>query len=200
MIYDNCPVFISHSIEQVQRRAALACTGAYRDTSHVSLLKELGWPTLSKRREYYKICRMYKLQNKISPAYMVGHLPLNRTDHVYALRNNNDIRVPLSSTIFFRNSFIPSSIQPWNAVDPSIQHCSSLSTFKRHLRNSNFPKANLLTPGRQNEPSQRQAAPLWGRRRLSEGATSRLGVNVEQVNMFVLEICIFCYFAPIIWL
>ena len=27
MIYDNCPAFISHSIEQVQRRAALACTG-----------------------------------------------------------------------------------------------------------------------------------------------------------------------------
>ena len=47
MIYDNCPAFISHSIEQVQRRAA--CTGTYRDTSHVSLLKELGWPTLSKR-------------------------------------------------------------------------------------------------------------------------------------------------------
>ena len=42
MIYDNRPAFISHSIEQVQRRAALACTGAYRDTSHVSLLKELG--------------------------------------------------------------------------------------------------------------------------------------------------------------
>ena len=102
------------------------------------------WPTLSKRREYYQICQMYKLQNKISPAYMVGHLPLNRADHVYALRNNNDIRVPLSRTISFRNSFIPSSIRLWNAVDPSIQNCSSLSSFKRHLRNSNFPKANPL--------------------------------------------------------
>ena len=29
---------------------------------------------------------MYKLQNKISPAYMIGHLPLNRADHVYALK------------------------------------------------------------------------------------------------------------------
>ena len=120
MIYDNCPAFISDSTEQVQRRAALTCTGAYHDTSHVSLLKELGWPTLSKRREYYKICQMYELQNKISPAYMVGHLPLNRADHAYALRNNNDIRVPLSRTISFRNSFISSSIRLWNAVDPSI--------------------------------------------------------------------------------
>ena len=75
---------------------------------------------------------------------MVGHLPLNRADHVYALRNNNDIRVPLSRTISFRNSFIPSSIRRWNAVDPSIHNCSSLSTSKRHLRNSNFLKANPL--------------------------------------------------------
>ena len=87
--------------EQVQRRAALACTGAYRDTSHVSLLKELGWPTLSKRREYYKICQMYKLQNKSSPAYMVGHLPLNRADNVYALKNNNDICVPLFQKLIY---------------------------------------------------------------------------------------------------
>ena len=136
-VYDNCPAFISHSIEQVQRRAALACTGAYRDTSCV-LAKRVGMAYPSKRRKYYKICQMYKLQNKISPACMVGHLPLNRADHAYALRNNNDIRVPLSRTISFRNSFIPSSIRLWNAVDPSIQNCSSLSSFKRHLRNSKF--------------------------------------------------------------
>ena len=79
-----------------------------------------------------------------SGGHLVGHLPLNRADHAYALRNKNDIRVPLSRTISFRNSFIPSSIRLWNAVDPSIQNCSSLSSFKRHLRNSNFPKANPL--------------------------------------------------------
>ncbi|KAK2144373.1 hypothetical protein LSH36_763g00017 [Paralvinella palmiformis] len=76
MIYDNCPAFVAHSIEQVQRRAALACTGAYRNTIHAILLKELGWPTLSKRRESHKICQMYKLLSNISPAYLVCRLPL----------------------------------------------------------------------------------------------------------------------------
>ena len=34
MIYDNCHAFLADSIDQVQRRAAQACTGTYRDTSH----------------------------------------------------------------------------------------------------------------------------------------------------------------------
>ena len=85
MIYDNCPTFISHSIEQVQRRAALACNGA--------LLKEVGMAYPLKTQRILQ--NLYKLQNQISPAYMVGHLPLNRADHVYVLINNNDIRVPL---------------------------------------------------------------------------------------------------------
>ena len=91
----------------------------------------MAYPLKTYSREYYKICQMYKLQNKIIPAYMVGHMPLSRADHAYALRNNNDIRVPLSRTISFRNSFIPSSIRLWNAVDPSFQNCSSLSSFKK---------------------------------------------------------------------
>ena len=45
----------SHTLEQSQRTAALACTWAYRDTSHSILLSELGWPTLAKRREYFKL-------------------------------------------------------------------------------------------------------------------------------------------------
>ncbi|KAK2154732.1 hypothetical protein LSH36_259g04053 [Paralvinella palmiformis] len=130
MIYDNCPTFVAHSIEQVQRRAALAWTGAYRDTTHAILLKELRWPILSKRREYYDTCQMYKLLNNISPAYLVSHLPLNRVDNVHALRNNNDIRVLLSRTLSYRKLFLPSTIRAWNALDLNIQLSRSLFTFK----------------------------------------------------------------------
>ena len=43
---------------QCQRTADIACTGANRDTGHSKLLSELGWPTLAKRREYYKLCQL----------------------------------------------------------------------------------------------------------------------------------------------
>ena len=68
--------------------------------------------------------------SSISSGYMVGHLPQNRADHAFTLRNNNDIREPLSRAISFRNSCIPSCIRLWNAVDPSIQNYSALSTVK----------------------------------------------------------------------
>ena len=74
------------------------------------------------------------LLNQISPSYMVCHPPLNRADHVYALRNNNDIREPLSRNISFRKTFIPFSMLLWNAVNHNIQNCSSLSTFKRQAQ------------------------------------------------------------------
>jgi len=144
MIYDNCPTFVAHSIEQVQRRAALACTGAYRDTIHAILLKELGWLSLSKRREYYKFCRMYKVLSNISPAYLVSRLPLNRVDTVHALRNNNDIRVLLSRILSYRKLFLPSTNRAWNALDLNIQLSRSLFTFKILMRSLFFPKQKPL--------------------------------------------------------
>ena len=69
MIYDNCQAFISHTLEQSQRTAALACTWSYRDTSHSKLLSESGWPTLAKRREYYKLCQLLKMVHGMSPTY-----------------------------------------------------------------------------------------------------------------------------------
>ncbi len=42
MIYDNCPAYVLNKLEKSQRMAALACSGAYRDTSHLSLIGELG--------------------------------------------------------------------------------------------------------------------------------------------------------------
>ena len=89
MVYDNCQAFISHTLEQCQRTAALACTGAYRDTSHSKLLSELGWPTLAKRREYYKLCHLFKLVHTMSPTYMTDSFMVQRADHNhnYDLRN-----------------------------------------------------------------------------------------------------------------
>ena len=96
MVYDNCQAFISPTLEQCQRTAALACTGAYRDTSLSKLLSELGWPTLVKRREYYKLCQLIKLVHTMSPTYMTDSFMVQRADHNhnYDLRNEGDLRIP----------------------------------------------------------------------------------------------------------
>ena len=60
IIYDNCTVRDSIAIEQVQRRAALVYTGAYRHTSSDRLLVELGWQSLRTRRLNHKLIQLFK--------------------------------------------------------------------------------------------------------------------------------------------
>ena len=100
MVYDNCQAFISHTLEQCQRTAALACTEAYRDTSHSKLLSELGWPTLVKRRKYYKLCQLFKLVHTMSPTYMIDSFMVQRADHnhnnitIYVMKETSEFHMP----------------------------------------------------------------------------------------------------------
>ena len=64
IIYNNCTLSIGRSIEGIQRRAALICTGAYKHTEHAKLLSDLGWPTLLARRTHHCLCVYYKLIKK----------------------------------------------------------------------------------------------------------------------------------------
>ena len=141
LVYGNCPAVLLHLIERTQR---LACTGAYRDTSHVTLLNELGWPTLSTRRDYYKLCQLYKLVNNISPSYFIEYLAINVAEHDYGLRNNNDIRLPHTRTLSYMNYFIPSAIRLWNGTDMGTRNSQSLLVFKRLLKIYMFPVTNPL--------------------------------------------------------
>ena len=112
IIYDNCTVRDSIAIEQVQRRAALVCTGAYRHTSSDRLLAELGWQSLRTRRLNHKLIQLFKMTHQISPPYLQSILPA-AVENRYNTRNSTNNSLPviyakLSST---RNSFVPSSIK-----------------------------------------------------------------------------------------
>jgi hypothetical protein len=50
IIYDGSADLHLKRLDNIQRKAALSCTGAYRHTNNDRLLEELGWPSLSKRR------------------------------------------------------------------------------------------------------------------------------------------------------
>lgn len=144
MLYDNCPIYVSSQLEKTQRGAALECTGAYKDTSHARLLNELGWSTLMKRREYYKLCQMFKLISHDCPQYVVDSLPLIRPDIPYNLRNVHNLLVPRTRTLNFRKSFLPSTIRLWNKLDINIRNSVSLPAFKYAMKKSLFPSTNKL--------------------------------------------------------
>ena len=75
VIFDNCSNNDNLRLENVQRRAALVCTGAMKRTETVKLLSDLNWDTVKSRRNTAKLVLYYKIMNAKAPCYLTNLLP-----------------------------------------------------------------------------------------------------------------------------
>ena len=84
VIYDqpNNQSFID-KIESVQYNAALAITGAIRETSRTKLYKELGLESLKDRRWMHRLCFFQKIFFTRSPSYLFSCLPSQTVSQRY---------------------------------------------------------------------------------------------------------------------
>ena len=134
VIFDNCTIRAALALENVQRRAALACTGANKHTSNDRLLLELNWIPLRQRRTNHKLVILYKIIHGLAPSYLTAILPRPR-DAGYRLRSFNNMSLPTPSARLscVRNSFLNSSIKSWNSLDKIIRSSPSYFSFKSKL-------------------------------------------------------------------
>ena len=134
VIFDNCTIRAALALENVQRRAALACTGAYKHTSNDRLLLELNWIPLRQRRTNHKLFILYKIIHGLAPSYLTAILPRPR-DAGYRLRSFNNMSLPTPSARLscVRNSFLNSSIKSWNSLDKIIRSSPSYFSLKSKL-------------------------------------------------------------------
>ena len=135
VIYDNCTIRQSLALEQVQRRAALVCTGAYRHTSNDLLLAELGWQPLRLRRQIHKLLLFYKIVNLLTPLYLRSLVP-RPVDNRYRLRSTSNaaLQVPFSRLSCTRNAFVHSTVKLWNSLELDVRSIDSLYSFKTKLK------------------------------------------------------------------
>lgn len=146
VVFDNCTAYESHSLEQVQRRAAILCTGAFKRSSYKLLLEELGWESLEGRRKKAKLILMYKIINNLTPNYLKVLIPPQVQDGTeYNLRNRSHIRLPASRTQYMKNSFIPSTLKQWNATDPQIRNIRTLASIKAKLKFCPSPMSKVYS-------------------------------------------------------
>ena len=126
IIYDNCTVRESAALEEVQWRAALVCTGAYKHTRTDLLLAELGWLPLKERRDNHKLCTLFKMSRCLTPPYLTAVLPVQR-DTGYNLRRTGDGSMPIIRCRLscVRNSILFSTMRLWNAMHPALRSSSS---------------------------------------------------------------------------
>ena len=133
VVYSGLSDTLAKKLEGVQRSAALVCTGAFRNTSHVLLLSELGWDELIQRREKHKVVLFHKIVNGLSPPYLQELLPEKsrspRTPYNYL---NFKCR-----TTSYASSFFPSVVQKWNSLSDLIKSSTSTRLLKTKLESLN---------------------------------------------------------------
>ena len=137
LLYDDSTQELTHRLEQCQRQAAIACTGAYRRTNTDALLKEVGWPKLESRRKYNSLVMMYKISHHMVPSYLTELLPLRQGRH-HQTRNEETYTPIRSRTERHKKSLMPSMVRRWNALDQNIRTLPTISRFKRALQKSMF--------------------------------------------------------------
>jgi len=135
VVYDNLTNDLSNKLENVQRAAALMCTGAYRRTSYEKLLAELGWETLKLRRKYQPLVLMHKIHNGLTPNYLSSMIPLSCSQRSnYVLRNANNYSLPFCRNERYKQSFVPSTLSEWNDLPTHIRGIPAVYTFKKELK------------------------------------------------------------------
>ena len=145
VIFDGSTDTITKRLEDTQRQAALACTGAYKHTRHTKLLEELGWPLLSTRHKHHRLVLMYKIQNNMGPRYLSDSCPiLTRERTNYDLRSGMNISQPQTKTTTYLKSFFPQTIKDWNTLNNATRTSISISSFKDQLKKSLKLKSNPL--------------------------------------------------------
>jgi hypothetical protein len=136
IVWDGCAAYEKQSLEQLQYEAARIITGATRSVSIDFLVKEVGWVSLSDRRKIQKLVIVYKAKKGLLPDYLSSLFPPTVSEiSSYPLRNNNDYVTIARRTQLYNASFLPSSLELWNNLDPNIRNSQTLNIFKSRLKN-----------------------------------------------------------------
>lgn len=134
VVFDNCTDQELNELERVQHEAARVVTGTTKLVSIDKLMHEVKWDSLKERRRKHKLILLYKIIHGHTPQYLTALLPPSVHENTsYNLRNANNIQLPRARTGTYQNSFMPSAIREFNALDDCIKNAPSLSIFKRSI-------------------------------------------------------------------
>ena len=136
VIWDNIPNYLKDKLENVQLEAARVVTGANKLCSIVKLYNDTGWDSLSERRRKHKIIKFHEMVHSQTLEYISELVPqqLNQL-HNYNTRRNNNIQTINCRTSYYKNSFLPSSVNEWNSLPDDIKS-SSKYVLKQYLKNN----------------------------------------------------------------
>ena len=123
LIYHNQMKDMMDKLESIQYQAALIVSNCWQGTSKFKLYNELGWETLSQRREFRRLSLYYKILNNKTPAYLKNHIQPPKQN----------------ATNRYSNSFFPFCQTHWNTLSAELQNAVSIEQFKTKYKKAYFP-------------------------------------------------------------
>ena len=135
-VWGNCSKQNIDSLQKVQNRAARIVTNSGFDASAAPIIANLGWPTISNLIQKETATLMYKSLNGIAPDYLQNIFTRCSENNDRALRSTDtNLKLPLSKTSAGLKSFSYRGANLWNSLSRDTKMATSLSTFKRLLKN-----------------------------------------------------------------
>ncbi len=131
IVWDGCAEYEKDLLDKIQNEAARIVTSLTRSVSLENLSQEIGWQSLSVRRQVQKLSIMYRANTNQLPSYMLNLFPpiINNVTH-YNLRNQTDFVTPNARLEIYKRSFIPSAVQLWNGLDHTLRTIENVKQFK----------------------------------------------------------------------
>ena len=90
-------------------------SSANRNLLLVQQNSELKCERLVIRRRNHRLSVLYKMKNGSAPKYLSNLVPV-QTQACYALRNAENIPLPIARSQLYNSSFLPATIRDWNAL------------------------------------------------------------------------------------
>ena len=125
-VWDHYCNGLNNELENVQKRGAGFVTRnySYETGSMTSILEEMKWETLQKRRKDNRLILLYKgLKGKarIPKDDLIMLIPKNRNHHSLVFQ------IPTASKDAYKKSFSPQTIRDWNVLPDSLISSAELS-------------------------------------------------------------------------
>ena len=116
ILYDQaCIASFHQKLENIQKSACIAKTGAIHGASEEKIYIELGLESIKSRRWFRKLCFFFKMLKNNSPDYLFRIIPQRRSS--YITRYSDEIAVFKAKYNFYKNSFFPGTTIEWKNLD-----------------------------------------------------------------------------------
>ena len=123
-------------VQRFQNRCIVTQKFDYEIRSN-TILRELRWLNISKRRDYLTCILVFKCLNGLAPSYLSDLLTARSTVHSRSTRQTsaNLLHIPFARTNYFQRSFQIYGPKIWNTLPSHVREANTIQEFKYLCRN-----------------------------------------------------------------